>query len=260
MLNFESQKPNSMNKYLKQYLTGLYFLTFKEVIRFLKVYNQTIVSPIISSATFLSIMLLSNEKPDFNYILTGSIISSGLQASFSNSSSSIIMSKVLGYISDILMPPLTNLQIIMSYSISSILRANIIVLCMFILVNIWYFFVPYNMFLALISLTLSSLFMSNLGICVGILSNNFESNSAVTNYIINPLSMLSGSFFHIEKLPQIFQKINHFNPFFYSIDSFRYAILGKSTVDFYFSCQVLILFNLIVGLWSSYLIKNGLRK
>ena len=254
-------------KYSKNiYLYSLYSIFFRETKRFLGVYNQTIISPIISMFIFVSIILLSrqtNVTPEqITFILTGAVCAGIVQNSFANPSSSIIMSKVLGYVTDILVTPVTSAQIIIGYIASSILRGIIVGALMLFIINFWMPLFPVNLLYFCASVILSSCFMGLLGLYSGIISDNFENAASITNYIVNPLSLLSGTFYSVKNLPTIFQTINKFNPFFYVVDSFRYGMSGVSDVCPRASMLVIIILNSLMFFLIKYYLDTGygLRK
>lgn len=211
---------------------GTYMLTLREVRRFLKVYHQTLIAPAVSAMIFLAVFLLSSNHPDhmignvkfLNFMGYGLLIMTVVQNAFANTLSSLIMSKVIGYINDILMPPFSGLEIVTAYIIGAVLRglASGLVLLIFLLpfidINI-----EHPLLLIFFTLGAASL-LGQLGILAGIMANTFDQSSAITSYLITPLSFLSGTFYSVKKLPEFLQSVNLFNPFFYMIDGFRYSL------------------------------------
>jgi ABC-2 type transport system permease protein len=218
---------------------GFKSLYTKEVHRFLRVYNQTIIAPLISSMLFLAVFGLSvgkmkaeiNGVPFLNFIAPGLIMMTVVQQSFANTSSSMTMGKVLGNIIDILMPPLGPSEIIISYQLAGITRG---VICGLVVVLVMSFFIPMevqHIGWAFFFTIAASLMLSLLGMICGIIAESFDQMSALTNYFITPLSFLSGTFYSIRQLPEFWQKVNIFNPFFYMIDGFRYSMTGHTDTD-----------------------------
>lgn len=246
-------------------LYGLYILYLKEIKRFLKVYNQTIITPAISSLLLLAVLVLAanhtNAKVkgiDFEYFIgCGLIIMSVLQNSFANSSSSIIMAKVIGYITDLLIPPFQGFEIVTAYTLGSITR-GILVGCM--VAACLHPFIEFHIHHlgCLIFFTLAaSMLMGLIGILTGLIADTFDQNTAMTNYVISPLSFLSGTFYSIEKLPHFFQIFNLFNPFFYMIDGFRYSLTGVHDSNIQVGAAILIFFNTFLFLLLKHLINIG---
>lgn len=256
--NFDHQSDNQNKK--NDYFIILLGLLHKETHRFLIIYHQTILSPIISSFMFVLILLFANnnlENSHIEFILTGSIISAILQNSFANSSSSIIMSKILGYVVDIIVPPIDSIQIIIAYIASSMLRGIIIGSLMFICINLFITIYPAHLGILLLITLMSSLLLGSLGLLSGIITNSFESSASITNYIVMPLSMLSGTFYSVKKLPLFLQISNKFNPFFYMIDGFRYGMLGFSDSKIEITVLILFIFIIIILFILHLLLRNG---
>lgn len=235
---------------------GVYTLTLREVFRFLKVYNQTIIAPAVSALLFLLIFILAfdgnsnyvymREVKFYDFIGYGLIIMTIIQNAFANSSSSIIISKVIGYIHDILMPPLSGFNLAISFCLGSIFRGIIVGLVVTLLLCPFIQLTVYHPIILVIFVLLASLFTSILGILTGVISNSFEHCEAVTRYIIAPLSFLSGTFYSINRLPKFLQIINKANPFFYIIDGFRYTLTNYSDSNIKVGIIILVLMNVFL--------------
>ena len=201
---------------------GAYMLFTREIKRFLKVYHQTIISPVISSLIFLSIFYLSIGKVKpyihgiyfLNFMGYGIIMMVMIQNSFANSSSSILMAKVIGYITDILMPPFNGVELFFAFVFGSIVRGLMVGSLLTLVLMFIIEFNFYSPFLLLYYAISACYLMAALGILSGIITNSFDQSSAITNYVIMPLSFLSGTFYSVDRLPVILQKINLFNPLF----------------------------------------------
>lgn len=239
---------------------GLYTLYIKEVKRFLVVYHQTVFTPVLSALILLAVFVMSinspghtiNGVPFIDFVGYGLIIMSITQNAFANSSSSLIMSKVIGYITDLLMPPLGGSEIVIAYTLASITRGVAVGIMVFLCLLPIVSFKVHSLPLLLFFVISSSALLGMLGILTGIAADGFDQNSAVTNYLINPLSFLSGTFYSVNKLPEFFKIINQFNPFFYMIDGFRYSIIGSA--DSNISVGVIVLVSINLALF--YLLKN----
>lgn len=234
----------------------LCFLTLikKEVFRFLKVGIQTIIGPAISSLLFLAVFSLALGRSidsingiDLSYFIApGLIMMTMLQNSFANSASSIGQSKFQGNIIDILMAPLNNLELALGYIIGSVLRGMICGFVTFLGVLI---FVPLQIFSfsALLFFTLMGcIMMGSLGTIVGIWADKWDQQQGITNFIVLPLTFLSGTFYSISRLPEFWQKVSSFNPFFYNIDGFRYAFTGVSDSSLIHGIIFLVILNIIL--------------
>lgn len=246
---------------------GAYTMTIKEILRFLRVYHQTIIAPIVSSMIFLSIFYLSvgahnhsiNNIPFIDFMGYGLIMMAMIQNAFGNSSSSLIMSKVIGYIVDILVPPLRGFEIVLAYSIGSLVRAIMVGIGVALAMSPFVDFHIYHPILLCFFVVASCVFMAKLGILAGLIANGFDQMAALTNYIIMPLSFLSGTFYSVKNLPIILQYINHVNPFFYIIDGFRYCFTDVADGNITVGILLLITSNIVTFYITAHLINIGWR-
>jgi|TARA_B110000259_G_scaffold188366_1_gene246765 ABC-2 type transport system permease protein len=245
---------------------GTLTLTKKEVFRFLKVYHQTILSPIINSLLLLAVFSISVGNKiqignlDFQiFMASGLIIMTAMQNAFANSSSSLVMGKVLGHIVDYLIPPLGALEIILAFTIGSVLRGIMVGIVAY--VAIWFFLDIgiYNFFYIAFCLIFGSIFLGLLGILCGILSDSFDHMSAITSYLITPLTFLSGTFYSTKNLPETLEKLAHYNPFFYIIDGFRYGITGYHDSNLIIGIFVILGVNILLFSLNYKLLKTGYR-
>ena len=232
----------------------LCFLTLikKEVFRFLKVGIQTVIGPAISSLLFLAVFTLALGRSinsingiELSYFIApGLIMMTMLQNSFANSASSIGQSKFQGNIVDVLMAPLNSLELTLGYIIGSICRG---IICGLFTTLVVLFFVPLQIysFSALIFYTLTGCtMMGALGTIVGIWADKWDQQQGITNFIVLPLTFLSGTFYSISRLPDFWQQISLLNPFFYNIDGFRYAFTGISDSSLIHGIIFLIIINI----------------
>jgi ABC-2 type transport system permease protein len=189
----------------------------------------------------------------------GLIIMSIVQNAFGNSSSSLIMSKIIGYISDILTPPLGSKEIIIAFTLGAVLRGLMVGIIVTIsLMPFVEFTLYYPLLLAFYTLA-SCMLLGKLGILSGMIANSFDQHSAITSYLITPLSFLSGTFYSVKDLPQILQQINLLNPFFYMIDGFRYCLTNKADGNIILGIVFLITSNIVMYLVLEKLIDKGWR-
>ena len=223
----------------------------KEVFRFLKVGIQTIIGPAISSLLFLAVFSLALGRSvnsingiDLAYFIApGLIMMTMLQNSFANSASSIGQSKFQGNIVDVLMAPLNNIELALGYIIGSVFRGIIcgIVTSLGVLI-----FIPleiYSLAHLIFFTFMGCIMMGSLGTIVGIWADKWDQQQGITNFIVLPLTFLSGTFYSIKRLPEFWQKVSSFNPFFYNIDGFRYAFTGVSDSSLIHGSIFLILIN-----------------
>ena len=215
---------------------GAWTLYKKEVLRFLNVWIQTIFSPLVSSLLFFLVLSVAigaerGEVLGFPFVVflaPGLIAMQVIQQSFSHSSSSFMIGKIQGNIVDLLYAPLSATEVTISVSLASVTRsfmiAAISILTFYLLIDI-----KVKYFLILILYTfLSSFILGNIGIIAGLWAEKFDHMATVTNFIIIPLSFLSGTFYTIDRLPEFLQTISKLNPFFYMIDGLRYSFLGNA--------------------------------
>ena len=215
---------------------GAWTLYQKETLRFLNVWVQTLFSPLISSLLFLLVLSLAigAERGDvlgvsfITFLAPGLISMQVIQQSFSHSSSSFMIGKIQGNIVDLLYAPLSAAEVTIAVSLAAVTR-SVMIAVISIITFMLLIEIQITNYLTLIAFTfLSSFILGNVGIIAGLWSEKFDNMATVTNFVIVPLSFLSGTFYTIDKLPGFLQTISEFNPFFYMIDGFRYSFIGKS--------------------------------
>ena len=246
---------------------GTYTLTVREVRRFMKVYNQTLITPAISALIFLAVFVLAvgsrrhdiNGVAFINFMGYGLIIMSIVQNAFANSASSFIMSKIIGYISDILTPPLGSREIVIAFTIGAVLRGILVGIIVTISLLPFVKFTLYHPFLLVFYVLASCTLLGKFGILSGMIANSFDQHSAITSYLITPLSFLSGTFYSVKDLPGILQQINILNPFFYMIDGFRYCLTDKADGNIIIGICFLVIANIVMYLVLERLLDKGWR-
>lgn len=244
---------------------GTYTLTLREVKRFIRVYNQTLLTPAVSALIFLAVFVLAigSKRHDIggvkfiNFMGYGLIIMSIAQNAFANSSSSFIMSKVIGYISDILTPPLASNEIIIAFTVGAVLRGMAVGVLVTIALLPFVEFTLYHPFLLVFYVLASCTLLGKLGILSGLVAKSFDQHSAITSYLITPLSFLSGTFYSVKDLPGFVQQINTINPFFYIIDGFRYCLTDKADGSLAAGMSFLVSANVIMYFILKKLIDKG---
>jgi ABC-2 type transport system permease protein len=218
---------------------GWLTLLYKELLRFWKVAFQTIAAPILTALLYLLIFshALESHVAVFDgrvrytvFLVPGLVMMSVLQNAFANSSSSMIQSKVTGNLIFVLLPPLSPLEIFGAYVLGAMVRGVVVGFGVFA-VTLW--FLPdaraiAHPLWALAFALLGAEILGVLGLLAGIWSDKFDQLAAFQNFIIVPLTFLSGVFYSIKTLPAFWQAVSHFNPFFYMIDGFRYGFFGLS--------------------------------
>ena len=246
---------------------GLWTLYKKETLRFLIVWIQTLLSPIISSLLFLMVLSLALGSgrsdmlgfPFITFLAPGLIAMQIIQQAFSHSSSSFMIGKIQGNIVDILYAPLSAGEVTLAVTLAATTRSFMIGA---VSIFIFYFLVDIEIrnFYSLIFFTfISSFILGLVGIVAGLWAEKFDHMASVTNFIIIPLSFLSGTFYTIENLPQFLQLISKCNPFFYMIDGFRYSFLEKSDGSIFVGSVYLIVLAIALWIVTYLLYKRGYK-
>ena len=239
----------------------------KEVKRFCKVYNQTLISPIINSLLFLAIFTLAFGKrfeisaglTYKEFIIPGLISMMMIINSFSNSASSISTSKILGYIIDYLIPPFSALNLVLAFTLAAMTRGIIVGVLGYFVMSFFTSIEISHIYIVILYFLLINITLALIGVLCGLYSNSFDQTSSVTSYIITPLSFLSGTFYSIETLPSFWYKISSINPFFYMIDGIRYGFLGYNEGDLIFGIKYLILLIVVLFIISLLWVRSGYR-
>jgi ABC-2 type transport system permease protein len=221
--------------------TGWLTLLQKELLRFWKVSFQTIAAPVLTSLLYLLIFshVLESRVSVFDgqvrytaFLVPGLVMMSVLQNAFANASSSLIQSKITGNLIFVLLPPLSPLDMYAAYVLGAMVRGLAVGLGVFVVTLL---LVPGPLtiahpFVALEFAVLGSGILATLGVIAGIWADKFDELAAFQNFLIMPLTFLSGVFYSIHTLPAFWQALSHFNPFFYMIDGFRYGFFGLSDI------------------------------
>ena len=227
-------------------MTGWQTLLYKEVLRFWKVAFQTIAAPVLTAVLYLMIFghVLQDHVHVYEnvqytaFLIPGLVMMSVLQNAFANSSSSLIQSKIMGNLGFLLLTPLSHWTWFVAYVGSSIIR-GLVVGCGVLLVSMWFaplaFVAPVWV---LVFAVMGAALMGALGLIAGLWAEKFDQLAAFQNFIIMPMTFLSGVFYSIHSLPAFWQQMSHLNPFFYMIDGFRYGFFGVSDASPWLSLGV----------------------
>lgn len=246
---------------------GTYSLFKKEVLRFLKVYHQTLFSPTVNALLLLAIFSLSlgnnvhnvGVVPFREFMAAGLIMMVAMQNAFANSSSSLTMGKVMGHIIDYLIPPISPAGMLIAFAAAAVLRGLLVGMITFVAIITFVPLAPHHFFYAIFCIVFASLFLGLLGMLCGILSDSFDQMSAITSYFITPLTFLSGTFYSTNNLPEFWKNVAHLNPFFYMIDGFRYGITGHNDGDIFTGAITILLCNIALISIIYHLLKIGYR-
>lgn len=243
------------------------FRTFflKEILRFLNIPMQTMLAPMVTALLFLAIFTTAWQRSDIGNVAFGSFLACGLvvmsimQNSFANGSSSVMHTKILGNIGDILMPPLTPLELSLAYLGASITRGLVVGV---IVGTAMSFFVEDPQispgWLLFYSLN-AAMMMSGLGVLAGVWAEKFDHMSSITNFIIMPLTFLSGTFYSVSSLPPDWRPLALFNPVHYAIDGFRYAVIGYNDSSLAVGASVCLAVNVVLLFFCWLAFKTGYR-
>jgi ABC-2 type transport system permease protein len=215
---------------------GTWTLMEREVRRFMAVWTQTLMAPIVTAGLFLMIFTIAVGRTRgevmgvsfLHFLAPGILMMTVIQNSFANVSSSIGSAKVQGNIVDTLMPPLSASELLVGYLAGGIARGLIVSLAIALVLFPIIGLGVANPVMALVWVVLGGAFLGALGIVAGVFAQKFDQMAAITNFVITPLSFLSGTFYSLETMPPLLQTISHANPVFYLIDGLRSAVLGVS--------------------------------
>ena len=246
---------------------GMYTLTQREVARFLKVWTQTILAPLVTAGLFLTIfsVAIGQARPDvmgvpfIEFLAPGILMMTIMQNAFANTSSSMVISKVQGNIVDTLMPPLSAMELTIGYVAGGILRGLIVAVAIAVLMFVFLGIEVQHPLWLLTFSVLGGGFLGGVGLLAGIYSNKFDTMAAITNFIVTPLSFLSGTFYSIENLPPAMQVVSHLNPVFYLIDGARYGVIGTSDASPWLGFTVCLVTTLAIFLVCWAMFKRGYR-
>jgi ABC-2 type transport system permease protein len=251
---------------------GLKTLYIKEVRRFFKVQLQTIWAPAITTLLFLVIFTVAtgarrpvhvggSEVAFADFIAPGLIVMGMLQNSFANSSFSLLVGKIQGTIVDYLMPPLSTAELLTAMVGGAVTRAILVGFAVFLAIQLWpgVHAIPVNIWAVLWFGLLGSVFLALVGILTSMWAEKFDHAAAVQNFVIAPLTLLSGTFYSVDKLAPAFRAFSHVNPFFYIISGFRYGFLGVSDSPVWLGAIVILMLNLFMATLCYALLRSGWR-
>jgi len=248
-------------------MTGWQALFYKEVLRFWKVSFQTVAAPVLTAVLYLLIFghVLEGKVTVYDtlsytaFLVPGLVMMSVLQNAFANSSSSLVQSKIMGSVVFILLTPLSHWAWFTAYVGSSMLRGVVVGLGVYL---VTLFFAPAvaaaPVWIAVFGL-LGAALLSTLGLIAGLWADKFDQMAAFQNFLIMPMTFLSGVFYSIHSLPAFWQQVSHLNPFFYMIDGFRYGFFGLSDVSPWTSLAIVGGAWLLVSALAVHLLRTGYK-
>lgn len=246
---------------------GAWTLYLKEVRRFVKVGQQTLIAPAVTTLLFLAIFTLALGGDSRSiagvafdrFLAPGLVMMAIAQNSFANTSSSLVISKVQGNIVDVLMPPLSPSALTMGYALAGVTRGLMVgAICIAVMTA----FVPthiVNPALILYHALMASLMLALLGLMGGIWADKFDHIAAVTNFIVTPAAFLSGTFYSIESLPGAWNTVAHINPLFFLIDGFRAGFIGRADGSLLLGVVVVAAVNAALWAVCHWMFKTGYK-
>ncbi|WP_336987100.1 ABC transporter permease [Altererythrobacter aquiaggeris] len=251
---------------------GVWTLYIKECRRFLKVQTQTIWAPAVTTLLFLVIFTVAMGRegrevlgvPFATFVAPGLIVMGMMQNAFANSSFSLLVGKIQGTIIDYLMPPLSEGELMVGIVAAAVTRALAVGVAVALAMSLWpgvSLSAEHPWAIVWFGLN-GAIMLALLGLLTSLWAEKFDHNAAISNFVIAPLSLLSGTFYIIDNLAPAFQMISRLNPFFYVISGFRFGFLGQSDIGstnaaVAFAALGLALFNLVLGLGTYRLLKSG---
>jgi ABC-2 type transport system permease protein len=242
-------------------------LLYKEVLRFWKVSFQTVAAPVLTAVLYMMIFghVLEDHVKVYDsisytaFLVPGLVMMSVLQNAFANSSSSLIQSKIMGNLVFLLLTPLSHWNWFFAYVVSAIARGLVVGVGV-LLVTGWFahlsFVAPWWI---LVFALLGAGLMGALGLIAGLWAEKFDQIAAFQNFVIMPMTFLSGVFYSIHSLPTIWQNVSHLNPFFYMIDGFRFGFFGVSDVSPWLSLGIVSAAFAAVSLVAITLLRTGYK-
>ncbi|MFN4359398.1 MAG: ABC transporter permease [Hylemonella sp.] len=248
-------------------MNGWQTLLYKEVLRFWKVSFQTIAAPVLTAVLYLLIFghVLEDHVKVYDrigytaFLIPGLVMMSVLQNAFANSSSSLIQSKIMGNLVFLLLTPLSHWAWFFAYVGSSVLR-GLVVGSGVLLATVWFTeLTVVSPLWVLLFAILGAALLGTLGLIAGLWAEKFDQLAAFQNFLIMPMTFLSGVFYSIHSLPAFWQGVSHLNPFFYMIDGFRYGFFGISDVSPWLSLAIVGTALLVVGGLAVHLLRIGYK-
>ncbi|MBA4762338.1 MAG: ABC transporter permease [Sphingomonas sp.] len=250
---------------------GLWTLYVKEVRRFFKVQLQTVWAPAVTTLLFLvvftvalggggrTVTLGSTAIPFANFLAPGLIVMGMLQNAFANASFSLLVGKIQGTIVDYLMPPLSTGELLAALCGGAVTRAFCVGAAVWLAMALWpgVSVIPAHFWAILWFGFLGSLFLALMGVLTSIWAEKFDHAAAVTNFVVAPLALLSGTFYSVDRLSPMFQAISHANPFFYIISGFRYGFLGVADSPILVGSAVILALDILLALACYALLRSG---
>ena len=246
---------------------GLKALYMKEVRRFFKVQLQTIWAPAITTMLFLVIFTVALGRtgrevlgvPFADFLAPGLIVMAMMQNGFANSSFSLLVGKIQGTIIDYLMPPLSEFEVLVSLAVAAVTRAVLVGGAVWLAMLLWpgIDVIPRHPLAIAWFGIMGSAMLAFMGVLTSIWAEKFDHAAAISNFVVAPLSLLSGTFYSVESMAPAFRALSHANPFFYVISGFRYGFIGASDSPLIFGALLLLAINVALAVCCYALLRSG---
>ncbi|MBA4780536.1 MAG: multidrug ABC transporter permease [Sphingomonadales bacterium RIFCSPHIGHO2_01_FULL_65_20] len=246
---------------------GLKALYMKEVRRFFKVQLQTIWAPAITTMLYLVIFTVALGRsgrmvldvPFGDFLAPGLIVMAMMQNSFANSSFSLLVGKIQGTIIDYLMPPLSELEVLVSLVIAAVTRAFLVGAAVWLAMLLWpgIHVMPQHLWAILWFGLMGAVMLAFMGVLTSIWAEKFDHAAAITNFVVAPLALLSGTFYSVDAMAPTFRALSHANPFFYVISGFRYGFISSTDSPLLAGSLLLLAINAALGIGCYALLRSG---
>lgn len=262
-LEYKAQRIGAVN------WLGLWTFYGREVRRFMKVFTQTVAAPAITTLLFLVIFVVALGRegrmilglPFAVFLTPGLIAMAVIQNAFANTSSSLIIGKVQGTIQDVLMPPLSHLELLIGYIASGATRGLVVGASVWIAVSLWpgVSAIPQHPLVFAYFMVSAAVMLAMMGLITGLWAEKFDHAATISNFVVQPLSLLSGTFYSMDRLPGNWSLISQLNPFFYMIDGVRYGMTGVADGNVMLGASVTLALNAGLFFLCLWLLKTGYK-
>ncbi|PHR92638.1 MAG: multidrug ABC transporter permease [Robiginitomaculum sp.] len=258
--------PNTARTFGAVNWLGLWTLYKKEVRRFMKVGPQTLLAPVVSNLLYMTVFVLAfaENRPEgaeafTRFLIPGLIMLGIINNASANSSSSIMTGKIMGSIIDVLMPPLSYAELAIGYIGGAITRGVLVAIATAVALTLFALIIPAHIWAVLYFGLAAASAMAMIGLLAGVWAEKFDQLAVVNQFVILPMSFLSGTFYHIDVLPEMMQKISLANPLFYFIDGFRYGFLGTADGNVMTGLIYTSVLNVVLFIICLKVLKSGWR-
>jgi len=265
-LALDGVKPGQARDFGAVNWLGLWTLYKKEVMRFMRVGPQTLLAPVVSNVLYMTVFVFAfaenragGSSEFIRFLAPGLVMLGILNNAAANSSSSIMTGKLMGSIVDVLMPPLSYAELAIGYIGGAITRGIVVAVATIIALSFFTPLIPVHLWAVLYFGLSAAAAMAMIGVLSGIWAEKFDQLAVVNQFIILPMSFLSGTFYHISSLPEIWQKISYANPLFYFIDGFRYGFLGEADSNIMIGVIIAAVLNIVLFITCLGVLKSGWR-